>query len=277
MSGVVVQKLLHAGLSRMVLQEGYDRVAGFVVEAAAAATLDTPEKLLSGYGFAGDEPATVDVVRFLVPPGARVSAPVDESRPWPTYENGFLRPVDGALVPVWQVSYTRWPAGAELWRIHTDGTQEQVSWYRGAALGWHGVPVWRPPSRWVGCRAVWHGAEYAADVRGDQVELTAVEQPPSTACWQQVRAGVWTTTVPVEDTEIFELQFTGTYQGIPVRIVDVHGATGTVILQTSDPRAAATVNATMIDPGVFQVPAVDLREIEQTRLAARQWTPVPSK
>ena len=56
MSRVVLQKLLHRGMSAMILERGYDQVGGYVVEAAAARDLRTPEALRAAYGIADDSP-----------------------------------------------------------------------------------------------------------------------------------------------------------------------------------------------------------------------------
>jgi len=86
MTRVVLQKLLSVDMSRNVVQRGFDQVGGIVVEAGDAVGLNTPESLLSAYGFDQDlDTAYVDVTRFETPTCAQAIIPVDTGeRPWPT-------------------------------------------------------------------------------------------------------------------------------------------------------------------------------------------------
>ena len=131
MAGAVLQKLLSVDMSRNVVRRGFDQVGGIVVEAGYVVGLNTPELLLSAYGFDQDvDTAYVDVVRFEVPTCAQVTIPADTvERPWPTYPFGFLRSQKDIIVPVWELSWTRFSVRAEVWRIHRDGSQECISWY----------------------------------------------------------------------------------------------------------------------------------------------------
>ncbi|MEZ3161992.1 hypothetical protein AB1K54_15865 [Microbacterium sp. BWT-B31] len=146
-SGVVLQKLLPPGMSGLVRERGYDQLGGYVVEAAAAAALSTPGALRAAYGIADDASPWIDVVRFAMPRCATLAAPTGAERPWPSFAAGFLRPVNETIVPVWTLSTTRYPPGAEVWRVHADAPQEFLAVYRGAARGWSSAREWRPASR----------------------------------------------------------------------------------------------------------------------------------
>src|SRR5829696_8195906 len=102
----VLQKLLTHGLGSEIVDDGYDQVGGVVVLAADAALLDTPERLLSAYGFDGGR-EYVDVVRFELPPLATLANPAapDAGRT-PIHPTGFLRA--DSVVPVWELSRTRY-------------------------------------------------------------------------------------------------------------------------------------------------------------------------
>ena len=134
----VLQKLLSLDMGGAIFGRGADQVGGLVVEAADIAGLGRPAETFQAYEF-GEDPPFVDVVRFRVPVCATIAAAGDRTgRPWPTYPSGFLRPVAGCVVPIWQMSRSRWPAGAEYWRVQRDGSQEPLSVYpgSGAGLGW---------------------------------------------------------------------------------------------------------------------------------------------
>ena len=269
---IVLQKLLHPGLSAMVRERGYDQVGGYVVEAAAARALATADDLRAAYGFADDGDPWVDVVRFVLPVCASLMAPAGVERPWPTYPNGFLRPVDGSIVPVWMLSTTRYSPGAEVWRIHEDGRQEMLSAYGGAARGWSGAREWRPASRYFGTRAVWNGTEYATDVTGDVLELTSFA-PPEGAGWSQQRPETWSRTATVAECEVFELSFGAAFQGVPVRVLEVIDANVRVQVVGDDPGVAKEIHAGMIDFGVFELSGVPGALLTQTSLVANQLQP----
>ncbi|MEO8528375.1 MAG: hypothetical protein ABI435_04795 [Pseudolysinimonas sp.] len=262
-----LQKLLHPGMSAQVFDWGYDRVGGFVIDLADANALPTPEAVLAAYQLGGDWGEWVDVVRFAIPACAQVTRPAVVERPWPSYPTGFLAPVDGAIVPVWNLSLTRYSPGSELWRIHADGRQERMLWYAGAARGWVGARGWRPASRLVGPRATWNGVEYAADVAGDSVELTTFEEQIDSE-WAQHRPQTWSRTIPVAECEISELIFSATVDGVGVRILEVNESTAQVLVVGDDPAEARRIGADLIDPGIFVNPAVPVADLEDRQLVA---------
>jgi len=272
MTRVVLQKLLHRGLSAMVLERGYDQVGGYVVEAAAARELGTPDALRAAYGIADDGSPSVDVVRFFAPACATLKPPTGVERPWPAYPQGFLRPVGDTIVPVWTLSTTRYSPGAEVWRIHADGRQEMVSSYGGAARGWSGAREWRPASRYFGTRAVWNGTEYAADVDGEAVSLTSFTQPDGDG-WSQHRAATWSRTVDLTECEVYELDFRASLQGVPVRVLEVIDANVRLELVGDDPTVAKQVDASMIDFGLFELFGVPGALLTHTQLVANQLAP----
>ncbi|WP_314456161.1 hypothetical protein [uncultured Microbacterium sp.] len=271
----VLQKLLHPGMSQLVRERGYAQVGGHVVAAADATGLRTANALREAYGWPSDPSGHVDVVRFEVPVCATLTAPPQVERPWPSYPLGFLRPVDEAIVPVWSMSTTRYSPGAELWRISDDGQQELLAAYGGAARGWTALPdqppveEWHPSSRFFGTRAVHGGTEFAADVHGDQVELTSyVEQ--TSAEWSPVRVGAWTRTVPLAACDVYELGFTATLGGVPLRVLEQYDGAVRAQLLTDDPETASRLSAVMVDYGVFEVSGIPGTELGDTQLVADQ-------
>ncbi|NTW42059.1 MAG: hypothetical protein HGA44_19640, partial [Cellulomonadaceae bacterium] len=162
---VPLQKLLMPWQSRDVLTNSASMVGGPVVQAADALALATPAELLAAYGLGEDrfgaEPEFVDVVRFDLVPLMELARSTSADAPWPTYSTGFLR--SEHMIQVWSLGHTRFSPGAELWRIHADGSQEAVAVYLSAAQGWSGATSYTPPNTLVGPCATWQGADYAAD------------------------------------------------------------------------------------------------------------------
>lgn len=258
---MVLQKLLTTEQGTVIVRDGFAEVGGIVVEAAAARGLRTPEELLRGYGYEG-APDFVDVVRFELPPLASLATPPSAADlPWAPFRTGFLRAPE--IVPVWLLSRTRYSYGAEYWRIHADGEQQCLSAYQGAARGWRGAQGWRPARPLVGLRARWHGSEFAADVVGEGVLLTAYSEAGPRG-FEAIRPGAWSAAVPAEECEIFATVITGSVEEVPVRLLASDGTTAHVLLLTSDPGAAQRLDASMVDQGVFEahVPVAALTGVQ---------------
>jgi hypothetical protein len=255
----VLQKLLTHGLGTAIVDDGHDHVGGVVVLASDAAALRTPDLLLRAYGFEGGQ-EFVDVVRFELPPLASLTNPAaaDAGRR-PLYPTGFLR--GDAVVPVWELSRTRYSFGAEYWRIRADGEQRVLSAYQGAARGWRGAKGWRPWTPLVGPRARWRGSELAADVVGDSV-LLGMRGETGPEGWEQVRPQTWVAAVPASECELFEVVLTATWQGVPVRVLSSGPAGARVLLLIDDADRAAALGADTVEPGVFEmtVSPADLAE-----------------
>jgi hypothetical protein len=246
----VLQKLLTHGLGTAIVDDGYDHVGGVVVLASDAAALRTPDQLLRAYGFEGGQ-EFVDVVRFELPPLASLTNPAapDADRR-PLYPTGFLRADE--VVPVWELSRTRYSFGAEYWRIRADGEQRCLSAYQGAARGWRGARGWRPWTPLVGVRARWRGSELVADVVGDSV-LLAMRGETGPEGWEQVRPQTWVAAVPSSECELFEVVLTATWQGVRVRVLASGPAGARVLLLTDDAERAEALGADTVEPGVFEM------------------------
>jgi len=149
---------------------------------------------------------------------------------------------------------------AEYWRIHRDGSQEMLSVYRGAALGWAGAREWRPPSPLVGPRARWQGGDFLADIRGDLVALTAFQEPAAGE-WVQRRPATWEKGVALSECEVYEMMWTATWRDVPVRVLALASGSARVELRESSPELARSVGAAMVDQGVFEASGVPVGEL----------------
>lgn len=264
---LVLQKLLTGAVASAIVEDGLDQVGGYVTSAAEAARL-RPADLLAAYGV-DRNPEFVDVVRFHPPRLATFSTPSSDERPWQTFPNGFL--LGESLARVWHMSRTRYPWGSEYWRIRSDGQQERLSHYGGAARGWARAQRWQPPSPIVGTVAKWRGNEFLADVRDADVQLTAItEEGPEG--FEQVRPGAWTATAPLSECIVFERVFTADLNGIPVRLLRHGGGRAHVTLLSDDPAAAEQVGASLIEPAVYEV-VVDARLLTDVKGVENQLAP----
>lgn len=257
----VLQKLLVPAASEAVRVGGRLDTGGAVTELPDAFALATPAQLRAAYQLderhvPGTDSHPVDVVRFpLLALMTLERMPPAEDVPWPTYPSGFLRSPE--LVPVWALQRTRWPQGAELWRIEADGSQRLLTVYDGAARGWRGATTYVPPSRFVGSTAVWEGREYPADLldeEGTEIELVAVgtTTPPG---FEPVRPMVSVRTVARSGCdEVQALIVTAVWRGVPCRVVDSDGVLARVLIEpTRRGQIAALPPESEIEPGVFEV------------------------
>jgi hypothetical protein len=257
---LVLQKLLASPISAAIVEMGEDQAGGFVTDAGVVVSLRTPQELLAAYGV-DDAPQFVDVVRFEQPRLARLGAPNDAERPWPTFPHGFLR--GDSLAPVWTLDRTRYSYGAEYWRIRADGEQKCRSRYEGAARGWANARQWRPASSLVGSLARWRGGEYFADVIGDSVQLTAAaDQGPEG--FTQVHSRAWSVTVPLSECKVFERIFTAELQGVPVRLVRSDDGVAELLLFSDDPEDTGRIGAGLVESGVYEV-IVDSNRLADVR------------
>ena len=139
--------------------------------------------------------------------------------------------------------------------------------YEGVALGWAGAYQWFPPSPLVGTRAVWQGVEYAADLAGDDTVLTVFSDPESPQ-WARKRFGAWVRVVPTAECEIFELVAKASWNGVPVRVLEIEDRVARVLLEESDPDVVLRLSTIMAGHGVFiryGVPVDELTDLEVCR------------
>jgi hypothetical protein len=141
-----MQKVIAPSQVVWYLERGYDRVSGFVHRAAEVAHLRTPAELASGLGLRydgspfPDDAEEVFVLRwpayipslYRIPYGGRTEAAMAAMEGWvieraPFRGNGFA-PVDsGDVIAEFKVDSVRLPHGAQLWRLHRDGTSQLIA------------------------------------------------------------------------------------------------------------------------------------------------------
>jgi hypothetical protein len=238
MTRTILQKAVSQALSRNYLANSADTVAGYVLRAADVVGARTPELLFDahGLGFSGSpwqrDAETIDVLRFQSPVGNYLHdalAPEFVDRE-PFTGTGFTS-WDGGRAPLFYLDEVRLPAGAELWRVGRNGSEDLLAVYVDVARGWAVVaeearvePKPVPPSSVLGWRATWRGAEFVADMvdDGNTVVLSSPGEPPAEVSdFEKTPRGVWRAKVPLEDiTDIYELNVSCSFNGLPFRVLD---------------------------------------------------------
>ncbi|GEM_PF-2840851 len=277
---VMEKVLLPAVVNRYA--QGDDRVNGYCTRAsdftgATPAERVTALNLTGALWPFGTDPDHVDVVRFDARPAMNLATPAEspatEQRPWPAYPTGLTT----TAAPVWELELTRLPAGATIVRISADGTEETLTTYAGAALGWHNTRDYRPPTELVGPRAVFQGHDLPASWSADGTSLDLIwlgDRAP--AVFGPTRhAGVWAVNVtPADCDKVFEVVITATHQDQPVRILQQAGTETLVQLLDPTMEAINNLHATALDTNLFQA-IVDTNILTNTTGRENLATPTP--
>lgn len=300
----IMQKAVTPQLSAAYLDGGYDRVAGFVVRADSVGAATTAGALFEahGLGFPGSPwtagSSHVDVLRFRATPQlrfedaiggvdaetrARTGGPFVDRPPFTG--TGFVATGLG-VVPLYWLVHSRIPAGAELVRVGSDGSSTLLATYVDVGHGWRaaGAAAEHPSSpvvsRFVGPLAGWQGAYFSADPLDDGTTVLVAEtMPPAELGFEQAETGRWRRVVPtVELSELFEMSVTGTWNGLPVRVVDQwKDADGTGLARVSytghDADLAEGLRMQKVDAAVYEatVPLANVAQVQTAQLVPRSW------
>jgi hypothetical protein len=151
----MMQKVIPHHQVSMILERGYDRVAGFVYRQADVADLITPEQLYNGLGLVREggqfSPAdeSVHIIHWI---GHRVElyqiayGGVDPDmaarnngwivEPPPFAGDGFAPGTDGRRIPEYKVDSVRLPHGARMFRLTASGHSVDVATYDADLREW---------------------------------------------------------------------------------------------------------------------------------------------
>ncbi|NMR20020.1 hypothetical protein [Cellulomonas fimi] len=275
----LLQKAVTPEQTRAYLVGGHDRVAGYVVRAVDVSFAVTPAQLVDVHAlayphspFRADSP-WIDVLRF-------------ESAPQFQYRDGAL----GTLIPEWWLRHSRLTPGAELVRVFDDGSAALLGRYADIGSGWRVVhaaaprPSRAPLSRCVGPVARWHGGYLDADlVDGGRSVVFALDSPPLLETgFRQTRAGRWSRRVPREEvSELFELDITAWWFGMPVRIVDQwqdrrRDVIARISALADDEALVTSLRMDKVEAGVYEttVPLAELNGLVTEQLVPEAWATV---
>jgi len=211
----LLQKTVSPRLSRAYLDEGYDRVGGYVVRvsdvrfATSLADLAAVHGLTApGSGWTPQSP-WIDVLRF--------------EADW--YLRYFGEP--GYAVPLWWLMHTRVPPGAQLVRRYAEGGTELLARYGHLGTGWRpadpgaDAPAMARLSQCVGAVASWNGAHYDADVVDGRVVIaTSCSQPPEMGFWPGARSRWYRQLQHGELADVFGVEVCATWRGMAVHVAD---------------------------------------------------------
>ncbi|MGY0389028.1 hypothetical protein ACWZJV_18840 [Nocardioides sp. WG-D5] len=267
----VIQKLLTPTGASRIVNEGYAGVGGYVADARDIASF-TPSELVVAYDWEtvlGESPRFVDVLRFETNQMMQIAKPNSSGDvPWPSYPTGFLK--GSSLAPVWELSKTRVPIGAEFWRVRADGEQRMLSVYGGPDRGWANARGYTPPTELIGTRAEWRGLELVAALvpKTDQISLLAIGDAPAIDGFTTVMPGIHSIQVPVAECDaVFEVILTARTMGAEVRFLERVGDDARVQVLSPDQYSIERLGAQEVEPGVFEarVRADQLTEVSGVR------------
>ncbi|TRW45985.1 hypothetical protein [Georgenia yuyongxinii] len=303
----VMQKAITPQMSAAYLERGLDRVAGFVLPAAAASAVTTTAALfeLHGLGFPGspfspDRP--IDILHLPVSPTATLlpaTGGTDEAsrqanggkfldRP-PFAGTGFATTGD-VVAPLSWLEHTRISPGARLWRFDPGAAEpELIGTYHGVAFGWqnhlaadelHALA----PSKFVGHVAKLELGAFAADVKTDDdggptvVTLVTMSEQAEQHGFTRTKAGTWAKQVVAADVELFEIHAGARWHGIPVRIVDQGPAPDgqqlcRITSLAHDADVAERLLMDKVDAGVYETtaPLADLEDVVYAQRVPKAW------
>lgn len=284
-----MQKAVTPAMSHAYLTTGYDRLAGFMVRAEDVAWATTPADVFDAHdlGFPrspfSPRAQWVDVLRIVAEPQL-----VFED----VYELGDPRVLPSGVsldgtAPVWWLRHSRISPGSELVRCFPDGNAALLARYIDVGWGWqifmHGARRTSATSlsRCVGPVARWHGGYVDADVIEDgEAVVLALSSPPLTESgFDPTPAGRWRRVVARDEvSEIFEVDLTARWEGLPVRLVDQwRDAAGDVSFRASsigpDAALAERLRMQKIEAGVYEstVPANWLTHLDTGQIQPEAW------
>lgn len=303
----VMQKAITPQMSAAYLERGLDRVAGFVLPAAAVAAVTTTAGLfeLHGLGFPGspfspDRP--IDILHLPTSPTATLVSATGGTDAASRQANGGLfldRPpftgtgfatTGDVVAPLSWLEHTRLSPGARLWRFTPGAAEpELIGTYHGVAFGWqnhladdelHALA----PSKFVGHVAKLELGAFAADVKTDDdgaptvVTLVTMSEQAEQHGFARTKAGTWARQVLAADVELFEIHAGGRWHGIPVRIVDQGaGPDGQQMCRITslahDADVAERLLMDKVDAGVYETtaPLADLTDVAYAQRVPKAW------
>ncbi|MDO5700660.1 MAG: hypothetical protein Q4P36_04220 [Bowdeniella nasicola] len=288
---MMLQKPVPPGVVKAYLGHGFDRVSGWVMDAADLADVTDIDQLrrIHHLDYAHSPYPTGEPLHILHVP-APPATPLVRANPSSMSEL-FELPEDGVVVdgeirtPMLWLEHTRLPAGSRLWRF-TPGEEGPTlaGTYHGPAFGWQdddGTFIALPPSIMAGRVAIIDGKAYTAepelDEAGHPVSVT-VATFTETEGFEQTESGLWAKAVPFDEVEVlFESHVQGIYRELPVRVVErfdtAEGSTARIASLALDHGANLAAGFDLIEAGTWEasVPWDEVSDIEPTQRVAKAW------
>ncbi|MDP9801072.1 hypothetical protein J2S49_001148 [Arcanobacterium wilhelmae] len=226
------------------LNEGYELVGGYGVEASEGRKVATPAGLIDlcslrfpGTPFADDQP-----IHYLEVPAdpfvqTRVAAgPLTEGAfqggvvDYAPFDGSGVAKAEGVETPLLLMDPTRIPIGSKLFRLAADGERTLLGVYHGIAWGWENVETGTfkagVPSQFIGAVVTREWGSVPADVEvndaGKPVSVTLVSpsEPEGEAGFEELESGMWAKRIAYEDDlDVHTDLIMGKLSGVPVRAI----------------------------------------------------------
>lgn len=181
---------------------------------------------------------------------------------------------------VYQLDLLELPAGTELWRIDSGGTEQRIAAYLHRQMGWVGTtPILLGPGRWNvppvplrptvrrGLAARFRGADFDADFGPRPGEVTLHPLPGHEAPDDFTeQAGTHTLQVPVAELDSLALlRWRATWRELPVELVDSGADEVVVHYQGDDGQRATDLGLAEVDYRVWRgpVPRSELSDVRE--------------
>jgi hypothetical protein len=266
----LLQKAVSPRLSRAYLDEGYDRVGGYVVRVPDVRFARTTQELAAVHGLHDEasgwtpDAPWIDLLRF--------------DAAW--YLRYLSEP--GFVVPLWWLLHTRVPPGTQLVRRYADGGMELLARYGHLGTGWTPLdreldpPRMAPLSVCAGPVVLWHGTHVEADVVDDRIVVATSTDPRGNLDLWPGAPGRWYRQVdPAQVVDVFNLDVSASWCGMRVRVADqsLDGAgrqVARIVPAADDVAAARTRGMTLLDLDVAEawVSLDDLTDLRSERIEA---------
>ena len=267
MQKVVLPGLVELTLGNVMVPGRFDphRIAGFVTRLEDVPASSSSE-LVRRYGLDQVDgwPATdeLHVLRFYAHSPQLYIAPFECS--------------------VYQVDLIDLPAGAELWRIDSEGNEQRVGAYLNRQVGWVGTgPATLGPSSWNrppaslrpsvrrGLVARYHGEDYEADFGPRPSEVTLHPLPSKPPLEEFIeQAGIWTLPVMISELDALELvRWRGRWHGFPVELLESEPEQAVIHYIGENGSRAADLGLAEVDYRVWRgfVPCTELTDVGMHR------------
>lgn len=187
---------------------------------------------------------------------------------------------------VYQLDLLELPAGTELWRVDSSGTEQRVAAYLHRQIGWVATtPILLGPGRWNtppmplrptvrrGLAAGYRGADFDADFGPRPGEVTLHPLPGRRAPEGFTeRAGTRSLQVPVAELDSLVLmRWRAVWRDLPVDLVDSGPDEAVVHYIGADGQRASDLGLAEVDYRVWRgpVPRAELSEVRQESTTLR--------
>nr|NLD40160.1 hypothetical protein [Actinomycetales bacterium] len=290
---VVLQKAISPAHVQAFLNEGYDRVGGYVVRAGEVSQITSVSDLrrlhhtaYEGSPFPQEGP--IHILHVDRSPSWQLT-PATRITERDVMSTSGTVDVGEQLVEQFFLDHSRITSGARLWKFEEGATPELVATYHGPAFGWQnhsaGDELRRAtPTPTTGTLVVLGDKAFVADVvseeNGAPTAITAIAptEPPAELGFES-HDGLWVKQVQHADvTALFEVRVTATWNEHPVLLVHNFKLpdgrpVSRVVSAARHWELARDAGLQEVELGVWEatVPSSEVKNIQPQEVAAQPW------